>query len=115
MAHTPGPWEARNVSQRWIEILGGPDEDGTREIIGTALPTDINRGVTPTSQANARLIAAAPELLEACKELVRLAPYALDNLLPIEPGSGCYQDWDAVNKAIRHTRGIIAKAERGTP
>ena len=58
--HTPGPWEAREVSQNWIEILASD------LVIGTVLPTQyVSLGRSPEQQANARLIAAAPELLEA--------------------------------------------------
>jgi len=58
--HTPGPWK--------IGLNPGPmvyTPDGTSQIADA-------RGVAVTkdeSKANARLIAAAPELLEACRNL----------------------------------------------
>jgi len=41
-------WEVRNVSQPWTEILGDADDEGSREIIGSAL-----------KRANAERIVAA--------------------------------------------------------
>lgn len=60
--HTPGPW----VATKFMGTYGGPDTWGVR------LSNDT--GITPMLEANARLIAAAPELLEACREALKLAP-----------------------------------------
>ena len=57
-AHTPGPWWIDHIE--WHVMAG---EDTTRDICG--VPYD-----WPEDRANARLIAAAPELLEAL-EMVR--------------------------------------------
>lgn len=58
-AHTPGPWEAERVDQgvgaRWFNIRGGR---------GRLLAIEI------ASAANARLIAAAPEMLAMLKDAV---------------------------------------------
>lgn len=62
MPHTPGPWEAmieHNPHRYQIEI-------GSPEWCPLASAWDTNE----ESVANAHLIAAAPELLEACKMLV---------------------------------------------
>ena len=70
--HTPGPWHVEDSfvlsSQReCVAQVGGP----------------INR--TPTSDANARLIAAAPELLAALSDLVAICDGRLpEKRLPIE-------------------------------
>jgi hypothetical protein len=61
--HTPGPWQARN-DYGWDTIIGnvdGPD-DGEYTYTGIAEVITEDPG---EAQANARLIAAAPELLEA--------------------------------------------------
>jgi hypothetical protein len=71
--HTDGPWEDREVGQNWIEILGKPDEYKSRLILGTVLPTQYESlGKSDEQKANARLMAAAPDLLEACKEIHKL-------------------------------------------
>lgn len=59
-AHTPGPWKVGDYGR--ILSLDGQ----TIEVEGVALPMVS----TPVSKANARLIAAAPEML---KELKRSA------------------------------------------
>jgi hypothetical protein len=70
--HTPGPWRIR----------GGLNGDGTVEAVtnnrGVAWPIDIG---TDEGEANARLIAAAPELLAALKN-VRLYLAKHEHLLP---------------------------------
>lgn len=72
MSHTPGPWK-----------LDGPDINGIGNVVGfyVAVPSGGRVGqsfanclVTTNEQceANARLIAAAPELLETLKAMVKL-------------------------------------------
>lgn len=83
--HTPGPWTIEipsNGCDRYI-IHGKSFE----EICATCLDTEHEM------QANARLIAAAPELLEACK-------MALSCMAP--------EDNDATARTLRSA---IAKAE----
>lgn len=70
--HTPGPW-------RWDK---GVDDDPTRCFVTQGIQgqpeyviAEIQNGAPgdclETEEANARLIAAAPDLLAACKEFVR--------------------------------------------
>lgn len=64
--HTPGPW---NVSEEFdgTSIKAGMFHvTHTIQACGFHEP-DVDKAVT---QANARLIAAAPELLEACQALI---------------------------------------------
>jgi len=66
MKHTPGPWKLDlQETYEWpteeIEIM---DNDGDGFIAKVYAHTNIE-----TQKANARLIAAAPDLLEALKEL----------------------------------------------
>lgn len=68
MSHTPGPWAVGDKRGVWV----GP----------VVMANDGQRGVAfvcGESDANARLIAAAPDLLEACDALFsRLLGYAND-------------------------------------
>ena len=60
---TPGPW----VVDRWGGVLG---PDGTRVLVdGVALPCG-NHPRISEAEANARLVAAAPDLLAACMAVV---------------------------------------------
>lgn len=65
--HTPGPWHAEPYVTTMKESVYAvfcerADPDGV--FIGTA-------GSQPESKANAQLIAAAPDLLNACKLVLR--------------------------------------------
>lgn len=66
--HTPGPWkiEDEEASGGWPIIAS----DGADGYIYVAQCEWIGDG-DEQSKANARLIAAAPALLEACKEILR--------------------------------------------
>lgn len=74
--HTPGPWKVERVAKPTrhyaVEIPGcvGPEHPGDRIIVGEMGGDD---EVHATDAANARLIAAAPELLEALRELAAAA------------------------------------------
>lgn len=71
--HTPGPWEARKDD----EGVWGVVHDGA--FLTTAFPPDL--GMVPgTEEANARLIAAAPELLN---ELVLILEWAQIEKAPL--------------------------------
>ena len=61
--HTPGPWEPIGNLVRTQFGLGNPDMRG---LLVAECP-----GHTPESNANARLIAAAPELLEALQDALK--------------------------------------------
>lgn len=87
---TPGPWE----NYHWLirHPTGGVDEDGVpwTEVVATA-----------SNDANARLIAAAPDLLAACEEAERILGnmgYTSDEGEPDE----CYRQLGA---AIAKARG----------
>ena len=85
--HTPGPWEAVGLTVCQVP-------PGGREIIFGAHNT--RSGDKDERQANARLIAAAPELLEALRGLVETSET---------------RDRLAIEDALIHARAAIAKAE----
>ena len=85
--HTPGPWEFEIITSSYVTAF-----DGTHI-------ADVHHGRTATAKAegsaNARLIAAAPDLLEALKEV--------------------FSDHDAVNRLswVNRAAAAIAKATGG--
>ncbi len=92
--HTPGPWTMRREFGTIADVV---DENGGV----VAIPWHGQKDKTPAlvanpiCEANARLIAAAPELLEALKELAALSKFDPANFGP------------RTDKALR----TIAKAE----
>lgn len=90
--HTPGPWEVGEEG----EILAGSSEF----LVATAYHG------RPAQEANARLIAAAPELLKTVKELVSLV---------CDSGLGTISEYLPVNpesiERIKRARQAIARAE----
>jgi len=67
--HTPGPWKVTTNLDYWVEPVNF--EGGEGEFKGIALCGDIHWPNSNEKQfeweANARLIAAAPDMLEALK------------------------------------------------
>jgi hypothetical protein len=68
--HTPGPWRATAIQQR---ISYGPKEARGVYVYGLDAEEDGAEAI-----ANARLITAAPELLEAAKAIRRYFETGLD-------------------------------------
>ncbi len=60
---TPGPWHYQEVSDAYTHIVRGPNN---------YFVTQLSQDTSGRSEADARLMAAAPELLEACRESLRL-------------------------------------------
>ena len=79
--HTPGPWTV--VAIDWAETGNARFEI---------------KGIRRTGMADARLIAAAPELLEALKEIIAAAD-----------GDG----WNQLDASFATARAAIAKATNG--
>lgn len=60
--HTPGPWE-HAITDQYSQSVDIFESGNARTIARTVLNYPIK-----TQEANARLISAAPDLLEACKK-----------------------------------------------
>jgi hypothetical protein len=105
--HTPGPWTAFIGGRgRTIAIDIGPTPIGKKPCIidwpgfdGSDLPL-------MQRVANAHLIAAAPDLLEALKEIT--SDYA-DRFDLDDPSTN-----PGIKSSIKQARAAIAKAERGS-
>lgn len=64
--HTPGPWEVGPVDDTVVTHVGA---DGVRLVVAE-IDGDYNQPETwPIMEANARLIAAAPELLDFARQI----------------------------------------------
>lgn len=100
--HTPGPW----VAQEFL-VSGSPT-------CSANVVCEFPQGCAVKSrvfwEANARLIAAAPDLLDALQNLVAdiLDYERINNLAPSPGKDDC---WQSVTRA----RAAIAKATGGTP
>lgn len=93
--HTKGPWFAGvNTTPHGKEIWVIDDYDTPHDIIRCG-----ETGCEDDAEANACLIAAAPDLLDACRKLLRCS-------LPVDVSG---QAW------IAEARAAIAKATGATP
>lgn len=101
--HTPGPWhcgEQVDICQ-WIGVYAGPGDD---IIICDVLSEDLT--IKDQCMANARLIAASPEMLAVCQKLA-----------VIEAGTdGCSRDEDTGTlwEAVQLARAVLARVKGGT-
>lgn len=107
--HTPGPWEPVTQARGWGVDPADNEDSGTcvwHEIAAgekvVAIAVDGNPGwgtATPLLDANARLIAAAPDLLAAAQ---RALPYLADLVARsgLEAGFGDRLAYDALEAAI---------------
>ncbi len=90
--HTPGPW------RRGQEVQFGPRFSGVT-IRGSSTVAIVVEG-SGRADANARLIAAAPELLDALKGIVEAVDPAI--------GGGTLEDW--ATGPVTAARAAIARA-----
>ena len=85
MTHTPGPWHVREA--RWHEVAADAISDNGEEyelVIAQCDPAVQLLNNDSEIRANARLIAATPDLLAACDDavaaLMLLPPDCLDDV-----------------------------------
>ena len=102
-AHTKGPWrndgDAVRCNVEWSKRGG---------VVATVYDPNDSQHHTSTSEANARLIAAAPDLLAACEAGQRLAMLALQ--------SQRYEtdvEYRCATDAVLGYRAAVAKAREG--
>ena len=101
--HTPGPWTAHT------DVVG-TNPDILVDAIGHGIIADIGGGSIEERQANANLIAAAPELLAALKEYVATIP-AFRSKPVGAPGSAARNEQGALIALEDRAKAVIAKAE----
>lgn len=103
--HSPGPWVcAPFPNPNYNIVLMGPH--GTKRDIATVM-----RSLDDVGVANARLVAAAPDLLEACKAALAYVPTSTESG---EPHDGSAWDCCEACAAMEKLRAALAKAE-GSP
>jgi hypothetical protein len=101
-AWTPGPWTYRKNPMRddgfFVDAGGMVSYLGVRNLDGSSIlrPAQTITEFQISKEADAKLIAKAPELVESLKEFVALANFDADTL----PKTN--EEWDA----------MVAKAER---
>jgi hypothetical protein len=71
MKHTPGPWEVIEHSWSETSIFYGKDKRIARLTIYDVAAENTQQSLKKEMDANARLIAAAPELLEALTGIIK--------------------------------------------
>lgn len=98
MKHTPGPWSVLYSSNVYPSIHAGPTSAPVASLYAHTQSRG-ERDVFENADANARLIAAAPVLLEALRETLSCIDQHTDDVV-IEP-------------IIRLARAAIAKATGG--
>lgn len=85
--HTPGPWHVFRVSE-YLIIGESPPAPGRHIARASSMGDE--------TEANARLIAAAPAMLEALQRIVRQRDYAAEHGHYEEiPSDLCFDDWAA--------------------
>jgi hypothetical protein len=105
--HTPGPWAISAAARCGNELMiVAPSSDGSIHVCEvTTNGKSNNKKIMPEQEANARAIAALPELLAACRLFVEYDnDTELDNDITIL----------AYNVARSAIRAAIAKAEGRT-
>jgi hypothetical protein len=98
MPHTPGPWTVQKFTDEPVSIIiGQAGDERICEMHSNELATTVT--------ANATLLAAAPELLEALHYIrFRVAEMETDNHRPIE-FSEVRALWDTADAAIARAEG----------
>ena len=71
--HTPGPWTRKFGAN----IYKGSGPFDTQQLLFSAMPTNGTKEELEEAFANARLVAAAPDLLEALTELLSASEWAM--------------------------------------
>ena len=67
--HTPGPWEIKYHPDPCYRYISGPEHIALAQVVWRVEEEDRS----PDCEANAHLIAAAPELLEALEMMLEMS------------------------------------------
>jgi len=106
MEYTLGPWKTSIVAGDHYGRFKGCNavrQADENEYVIAICP---NEGTIRSSQANARLIAATPELLEACKEAKSTLKMAARDIAPLKSVRR-----ERIDEVAKQLERVIAKAE----
>ncbi len=112
VSHTPGPWRVEDAGPNSGNVIRFEIQSDAGDICDIEDPAiDGN----PNAEANAQLIAAAPELLEACKA-AELARQSIERNMSVIKRllhqKGLPITWlDGVIRGLEHSRVAISKVE----
>ena len=98
--HTPGPWKFEILWAGFSAIRG---RDG-QLIFGVAAGDNSERRPKLEIEANARLIAAAPDLLEALRQMLAAFQCDMDSYAD-DPDAWQHEVWEAARAAIAKAKG----------
>ena len=91
--HTSGPWSTGPMEgSQGVRIWQTDNDQNVKAVIGFAIQRKPSRELDAETEANARLIAAAPDLLELCERAFRAL------------------DWDDFPQLKEDIQNAIAKA-----
>lgn len=100
--HTPGPWRLAEIAKCKMRVYAAKQN----EVCDVWLNEHGGRAPTPEREANARLIAAAPELLETAEKLALL----LEQVHEIDLHDGDHDAGCAYCHAIKQSKIAIQNA-----
>ena len=104
--HTPGPWVILKGYDGTVEVSASRPYRINNISAGTPLICDVYQHPEFdgfSSQANANLIASAPELLEACKSLLTLTQLIANEAYDDE----AMVEFEVFNETTKHTRWLV--------
>jgi hypothetical protein len=97
--HTPGPWTVIYAPDTGFTIWHDPRLHGDKRRGAVIIAADLRAG--PETEANARLIAAAPDMLAALREMVGFVGTNGHALSMVSSGT-----WNAARWAIAKAEGV---------
>lgn len=108
MPHTPGPWTMKNTGDGKSIFVTGSAND---YFVNLDCEIDSDDKDGETAEANARLIVAAPELLDALKMVQEIVTSPEPNCsCHISPPCNDCVEWAAIRETLATVKSAIAKA-----
>ena len=102
IAHTPWPWRAKECA------IEGPDSpSGRSRVLAVCTPAPADKRSAERARANARLMAAAPELLAALRQLLDVTAGDQRDPEELRKALGVHAP-----AAVEQAEAAIAKAEK---
>ena len=100
VSYTPGPWKILRAFPRRLPFGIAQDRQDAMDCTPVLTSHAFAKKTTDTAEANARLIAAAPDLLAACKEAERLIRNG--GTVPVQG-----MTWEKLTRAIARAEWLV--------